>query len=812
MRKRYLIFLFVIMGLALSCSVIYSKSGSTINLYNTTGDKSDFNIEKNGSAGTRFNATDKLTRVSVYITTFGATKDCRIALYKWDESYSKTVSSAPVAVEDFKDVLGNRWLNLNVEAEKGEYLAVVYYVKGRIGVSQTRTHIEHTVTYTNGYKGLGNISMKITYDGEPSTSLAPLSKEKEPEKVSDPREPKLPKDHPINQRNVKPETWHAIDALGRELPDYEAVGSSKKNKYVAMFYWIAHDYFEIEGMPINLTNLMKQYPEAKNDYKHRIWYEQKAAAYFWDEPLYGYYTSLDKYVYRKHAEMLANAGVDVIVFDCTNANYTWRGGYTTLLEAFAEARQAGVNTPKIAFMLNFAPFVATAEMMYNLYLDIYRSGNYQDLWFYWEGKPLVMAYPEILGQQSDPLFKEMLDFFTFRPCDPSYFTTKPAHSTYWGWLSVYPQCKYGVRPDGTVEQITVGVAQNANALYGGTAMNGIDVYGRSFSMINGFSTDPNSKYYGINFQEQWDYAIEVNPDLIFVTGWNEWQASRHEDWGYTENAFPDVFTDEYSRDVEPTKGDLKDNYYYQLISNIRKYKGVSKPDITYTYKTIDITNIKAFNKAYAYTHYVGYAEDRDEDGYGDTHYTNKGVRNDVVVSKVIYDKDYIYFYVETLNNLTDPKDPDWMRLFISTKNMSLDKSWEGFDYAVNITSPENGYSTIVKSTGGWNWEETGKAKYYIKNNVMTLAVPRSAIGQEGGKPHLYFKWADNNCSDGDILSFYTDGEAAPDGRFTFVFTPANGKHTFQVSTMFIVILVSSLLFAGAIGLLISDTIRRKKKK
>lgn len=70
--------------------------------------------------------------------------------------------------------------------------------------------------------------MKITYDGEPSTSLAPLSKEKEPEKVSDPREPKLPKDHPINQRNVKPETWHAIDALGRELLDYEAVGSSKK--------------------------------------------------------------------------------------------------------------------------------------------------------------------------------------------------------------------------------------------------------------------------------------------------------------------------------------------------------------------------------------------------------------------------------------------------------------------------------------------------------------------------------------------------------------------------------------------------------
>lgn len=95
---------------------------------------------------------------------------------------------------------------------------------------------------------------------------------------------------------------------------------------------------------------------------------------------------------------------------------------------------------------------------------------------------------------------------------------------------------------------------------------------------------------------------------------------------------------------------------------------------------------------------------------------------------------------------------------------------------------------------------------------MTLAIPRKAIGQEGEEPHLYFKWADNNCSDGDILTLYTDGEAAPDGRFTYVFTPANTKHTLKISTMFIVILVSSLLFAGAIGLLITDTVIRRKRK
>ena len=61
----------------------------------------------------------------------------------------------------------------------------------------------------------------------------------------------------------------------------------------------------------------------------------------------------------------------------------------------------------------------------------------------------------------------------------------------------------------------------------------------------------------------------------FITGWNEWTADRHEEWASQENAFPDQFNDEYSRDLEPTKGALKDHYYYLLVNALRQYKGVN---------------------------------------------------------------------------------------------------------------------------------------------------------------------------------------------------------------------------------------------
>lgn len=55
----------------------------------------------------------------------------------------------------------------------------------------------------------------------------------------------------------------------------------------------------------------------------------------------------------------------------------------------------------------------------------------------------------------------------------------------WGWLSIYPQGKYGpATEDGRPEQMTVSVAQNATSAGELTAMNGDDVRGRTYDQKN----------------------------------------------------------------------------------------------------------------------------------------------------------------------------------------------------------------------------------------------------------------------------------------------------------------------------------------
>ena len=69
------------------------------------------------------------------------------------------------------------------------------------------------------------------------------------------------------------------------------------------------------------------------------------------------------------------------------------------------------------------------------------------------------------------------------------------------------------------------------------------------------------------------------PKFVFVTGWNEWVAQRFSSFaGYTApTIFVDLFSQEFSRDIEPMKGGYGDNYYFQLVNYIRKYKGVQAP-------------------------------------------------------------------------------------------------------------------------------------------------------------------------------------------------------------------------------------------
>ena len=592
---------------------------------------------------------------------------------------------------------------------------------------------------------------------------------------------------PVNAA-VDPSLWAASDDLGRSLSSYSDLKKENhKDRYVGMFFWDWHMDFAKKTKPVNLTNLMAQYPDAKNDYFHPAWNGQEGD-FFWDEPVYGYYSSEDAYVIRKQAELLADAGVDVIIFDCTNGGNLWWGAYQAIFAEFTKARENGVHTPQIAFMLNFAPMESTTSMLEDLYTNLYQPGRFSDLWFQWQGKPLMLAYPNALDF-SNETHRAIAGFFTFRPMDPSYRLRVEPASSYWGWLSVYPQGEYGPKTaDGRPEEMTVSVAQNAT--YSGilTAMNGENVRGRTYTEANGSNSgEVDDLLRGVNFQEQWDRVIEKDPDFVFVTGWNEWIATRQLSWEGVSNAFADEFNAEFSRDIEPSRGILKDYYYMQLCENIRRYKGVTKPETleeSRYKKTIDIAGSTGqWEEIAAYEHYSDSTYRRRRSGYLNTRYKNEAVRNDVVTAKVAYDDDNIYFYVETASDLTPCTDPAWMRLFLNTDFSDSGYNWEGFEYVLNRLSPTEQTCTLERAARpdgseaykGWTWETVGEATYTVRGKILQIAISRSMLGMEDKEPNFSFKWSDDMKNDGDILDFYQYGEAAPGSRFTFVFNPTGAS-------------------------------------
>ena len=556
----------------------------------------------------------------------------------------------------------------------------------------------------------------------------------------------------------------ATDAIGRKLPEFKDVGAPKKDKFVGLFYWVWHTNFA-KQVPLNTSEVLAKNPEAIYQFNNPVWRPQDGDVFYWDEPLFGYYRNEDPWVLRRQAVMLADAGVDVIILDSTNG-LTFKDSYEALFKAFDLARKDGIKAPAIGFILPFGPTPAAKAELVQLYNDLYKPGLYKDLWFYWKDKPLMMAYPEMLdGKNATPVDTEMKDFFTFRPSQPVY-NKGPQRADHWGWLEIYPQHGYVAKPEGGFEEATVGVAQNWSKKDGLSAMNTPGAFGRSYTGANGQHTEPGAVNFGYNFQEQWNQAITLNPDFIFITGWNEWIAGRYKKWQKQVNAFPDEFNEEGSRDIEPMKGGHLDNYYYQMVSNIRRYKGMAAPD-EYTGFTpakaigsfVDWSSVKP-----EFTSAKGNTIHRDFDGWKGVHYTNATGRNDIILSKVAIDKQYVYFYVKTQDKLSPITDHAWMRLFIDIDRDNK-TGWNGYDYVINRINPK-AKAVIERSTNGWVWTQIGDVDYHVINNVLEIKIPKRSLGIKGGVD-LEFKWSDNMQTDGDITDFLINGDVAPSGRFNF---------------------------------------------
>ncbi len=586
-------------------------------------------------------------------------------------------------------------------------------------------------------------------------------------------------------RIVNSNYWTATDALGRKVTGVREAGDVRKDKYVGIFYLTWHTDAMADFSPVlNIREILEKFPDAARKVDHPAWRGLDGGVFWWDEPIFGFYRTTDDWVLRRHAELLADARVDAVILDCTNGHQTYKSAYVKLLKVFDQARKDGVNAPRIAFIL---PFAATEDALLSLkelYHDLYQPGLYKDLWFTWKGKPLVLAYYDLLtdvpGNPGETkLRNEIRDFFTFRPPQPDY-VNGPSSNDQWAWLEVYPQHGYVTRPEGGIEEVTVGVAQNANDSSSGHwhAFNAPGTYGRSYTKQNGQDVRPDAYLYGLNFQEQWNRAFELDPELVFICEWNEWTAGR---WlhlqlptapPYKPFGFIDLYTADKSRDIEPVKswGPNGDLYYLQMVSNIRKFKGMDKQEALSPMKSFTLGSFDGWEDVKPeYSHYPGNTLHRNHRGQGDSLvYTNNTGRNDIVMAKVARDSRYVYFYVETAGKLTPTGDPKWMPLFIDI-DRDTKTGWEGYDFVVNRINPLK-TATLEKSKSGWNWEKSGQIAYTVGDNRMVIRVDRSLLGVSGRKLDFEFKWSDNMQEEGNIMDFYVNGDVAPGGRFNFVYS------------------------------------------
>ena len=576
-------------------------------------------------------------------------------------------------------------------------------------------------------------------------------------------------------QTVNSDTWAATDALGRKLRDYQEAGEKKKDKFVAIFYWTWHQQATDTTRNVkNITEIVRQYPEAMRDNNHPAWEQEKpGGVFYWEQPLLGYYKTTDPWVLRKHAEMLADAGVDAVFFDCTNGSLTWINSYEALLKTWDQAQKDGVKVPKIAFMLPFGPAPHSLVSLRQLYEDLYKPGRYENLWFIWKGKPCIMAYPDNLTDSKED--QEIAQFFTFRPGQPDYMNG-PQRNDQWSWLEVYPQNGYVKNNEGKFEQVSVGVAQNTSPDREGHcgAFNVKDAYGRNFSVLKGFDPRVDGYLYGWNFQEQWNRAFELDPELVFVTGWNEYIAGKwHDPW----NGFPFSFVDQYnwncSRDIEPNAGwgDKGDVYYLQLVDNVRKFKGMDAPENASAPKTVKIGKADGWDDvAPYYRHYKGNTMHRDHRGCYSAYYVNNTGRNDIVGAKVARDDENLYFYVETAEELTPSTDRNWMMLFIDT-DRDKTTGWNGYDIIVNRVSPKGKKVIVEKNVGNrWEWEVAAESRFAVNADKLEFAIPKEVLGIEGDDVDIEFKWNDNMQDNGNIMDFYVNGDTAPGGRFNFVYS------------------------------------------
>lgn len=534
----------------------------------------------------------------------------------------------------------------------------------------------------------------------------------------------------MNEKNYAFEPLMAVDSLGRRLSDRSNAPKEKKNRFVGVFYflWLGETG---RHAPIDISRITAQDPEAGYKPDSDVW-GGIGTYHHWGEPFYGYYYSNDEWVVRRHMKLLTLAGVDFLFFDTTNGP-TYDHNAKMVMRILDEYRRDGWSIPRVMFYTN----TRSGDVAQHIYDTFYKTDYCPETWFCYEGKPVIIA-------KEDECSDEVRSFFNIKR---SQWPNEPDKIGGWPWMDFTRPQRVFVSDEGEPETISVSVAQHPQLRFGDSVL-----YGEQNNCGRGFRNgrndpDPDAYLHGYNFAEQFDRAIEADPPVVLVTGWNEWIAGRWQGIEERPLMFVDCANYEYSRDIEMMRGGYFDNYFMQLVDYVRKYKGIPS----------------AYPEKSSLAHYRNFRDgdfSREAEGYGQI-YINKTQRNAITDIAVTSNGERLRFEILTKEPIQKDRSGSWMKIYLNT-----DAS-EGYQFVLNNTPQENGVTTLAKISTGFVCHDIAKASYWVEENKLTVELPLSALNTI--QSTIWFKVADSTEEITSIEDFYDKGDAAPIGRLNYVY-------------------------------------------
>ena len=635
-------------------------------------------------------------------------------------------------------------------------------------------------------------------------------------------------------RDVYADTWIAVDGLGRNVAGPDLAGAPKTNRTVGMFYYIWHDHNHARDN----SKILKNFPEiAAHPEDPAVWAKYGfdnagRPRHHWGEPLFGYYRSNDEWVIRKHAQMLSDAGVDTIIFDTSNVDARnnkdlskhYIQNAIAVCRVFSEIRDKGGRAPQFVFLTNGGDG-RSASVIQWLYDNVYSKGLYKSAWFSWpdyednnKSKPLVLG----ADWEAAP---ELQKYFTIRYSwafdsakRPKGTSGEGTRQKTWPWTDGYPQRpSWGATPN---DLQSLSIAVDNGPIYGG--------WGRSYRNGKSEYSTQNIAYpgveskYGLFFGEQWDRVWTGNapwveaerrfegvPPFLFLTQWNEWSASRwdagdhplsriptvpdrfaHQTLSAGDSYFVDEFNAEWSRDMEPDRSGTSDHYYWQVVDNARRYKGVRTVENAAAPRDFGLADFGVWPErgpefrddqgdVFARVNQPGLGFDQSLDPKNKTVplvYDNRSGRNDFTGARAsIGNGGDLTFWARTAAPIVGPRDANWMNLWIRDLN-SARPNWSGFAYRIAPNEKSEMRLYVYDGDGlNWKWLDSGaRVQTAVSGAQIVVRVASRGLGLVDGAPlDIGFKWSDNCLSaQPDPTDFLVNGDCAPNARFAYRFRAA----------------------------------------